>query len=140
MYIDQYLSLYFLMIDTLKMQKSQTPLFTIRVVPQMVLKKEWWLIYSFRRVSLQDRVKNHSKRSKLQSKIVEDHSKKELSYGFSLFCIQRVNCAGFGFVVQIGIWNLTYLYSIWTLELCERWPFCKKTSLDLVYHDHAWLH
>ena len=69
---------------SLNVKEWKTPLFTFRAVPHMALQKEWWLFHSFRGVSLQDRVKNHSKRCKLQSKRVEDHSKKSCpSYGSS---------------------------------------------------------
>ena len=57
-------------------QMKNTTLYTFRAVLHTALQKEWWLVHSFRGVSLQDRVKNHSKRCKIKSKRVEDHSKK----------------------------------------------------------------
>ena len=72
---------------SLNVKEWKTPLFTFRAVLHMALQKEWWLFHSFRGVSLQDRVKNHSKRCKIQSKRVEDHSKKSCpSYGSSKEC------------------------------------------------------
>ena len=69
---------------SLNVKEWKTPLFTFRAVLHTALQKEWWLFHSFRGVLLQDRVKNHSKRCKLQSKRVEDHSKRSChSYGSS---------------------------------------------------------
>ena len=79
-----------------EVKEWKTSLFTFRAVPPMALQKEWWLFHFFRGVSLQDRVKNHSKRGKLQSKRVEDKSKKSCpscgssNSAVSLFYIKRV--------------------------------------------------
>ena len=78
-----------------KSEKHHSLHFELHVL-HTALQKELWLFHSFRGVSLQDRVKNHSKRCKIQSKRVEDHSKKSFpSYGssksaFSLFYTKRV--------------------------------------------------
>ena len=67
---------------SLNVKEWKTPLFTFRAVPHiyMALPKELWLFHSFREVSLQDRVTNHSKRCKLQSKRVEYHSKRVVQF------------------------------------------------------------
>ena len=69
---------------SLNVKEWKTPLFTFRVVPHMALQTGWWLFHSFRGVSLQDIVKNHSKRCKLEKELSLYGSSKSAFHSFTL--------------------------------------------------------